>query len=105
MSWEHERHFAQRVSDTQARLKRLYPNINWVLHFDEDGDAHLLLTEKVLDVAGGNGTRALVIQRPVCQHCGESHRQHQPPGGKCLFGATSYEHSLESGAAGSVRVS
>ena len=90
---EHARAFIMRLNRLRKGLKMRHGNeFKWVEVTEEDGTVVLYLTERTLDVAGGPGTKVLRLERPNCENCHQPWVQHAPPGGKCLFQATAYDH-------------
>jgi len=90
---EHERDLIKRVNRLRKVLKlRHGPDFTWVEATEGDGAVVFYLTEFTLDAAGGPGTKVLRLERPNCENCHQPWVQHAPPGGKCLFGPTSYDH-------------
>jgi hypothetical protein len=89
---EHERAFIKRLNTLRKRLRTSDGELTWVETTEEDGAVVLYLTKPALTAAGGPGTKKLRLERPNCENCHQPWVQHAPPGGKCLFSPTSYDH-------------
>lgn len=86
---EHERTFIRRLNEVRKYLKARH--VDGVEAVEPDGTVVFYLTERVLTTAGP-GTKELRVERPCCSRCHEPWKQHAPPGGKCLFQSTEYDH-------------
>lgn len=91
---EHERAFIKRLNILRAALKKQHDGQNtWVEATEEDGAIVFYLTMPALSLAThAHGAKVLRLERPNCENCHDTWAHHAPPGGKCLFGPTSYDH-------------